>query len=63
MGSKGRERESKSHESCICIVGFSACGCQEKSVVYEKDCRHVGVQRGNDDDELMLNVLRCHETY
>ena len=25
----------ESHESRVCIVGFSACGCQKKSVVYE----------------------------
>ena len=36
MGSKARE----SHESCVCIAGFSACGCQKKSVVYETECRH-----------------------
>ena len=25
------KRKCKSHESCVCIVGFSACGCQKKS--------------------------------
>ena len=29
----------ESHESCVCIVGFPACGCQKKSVVYETECR------------------------
>ena len=29
------KRRCKSHESCVCIVGFSVCGCQKKSVVYE----------------------------
>ena len=31
----------RKHESCVCIVGFPACGCQKKSVVYETECRHV----------------------
>ena len=25
-------RKCESHESCVCIVGFSACECQKKSV-------------------------------
>ena len=40
------KRRYKSHESCICIVGFPACGCQKKSVVYETECGHAAVQRG-----------------
>ena len=56
------KRKCGSHESCVRSVGFPACGCQKKSVVYEIECRHAAVQRGN-DDELMLTVLRCHETY
>ena len=36
------KRKCGSHESCVCIVGFPACGCQKKSVVYEKECRSVG---------------------
>ena len=40
------KRRCESHESCVCIVGFSACGCQKKSVVYETECiRHVAVHR------------------
>ena len=35
------KKRYESHESCVCIVGFSACGCQKKSVVYETECRHV----------------------
>ena len=35
------KRNCESHESCVCIAGFSACGCQKKSVVYETQCRHV----------------------
>ena len=30
-------------------VGFSACGCQKKSVEYETECRHVAVQRDKQD--------------
>ena len=36
------KRKCGSHESCVCIVGFTACGCQKKSVVYELECRSVG---------------------
>ena len=39
------KRRCESHESCVCIFVFSACGCQKKSVVYETECRHVAVQR------------------
>ena len=42
MGSKARD---ESHESCVCIVGFSACECQKKSVVYEMKRRDVALQR------------------
>ena len=42
-------RESVSYESCVCVVGFSTCGCQKKSVVYETECRHVAGQRGKQD--------------
>ena len=37
------KRKCGSHESCVCIVGFPACGCQKKSVVYEMECRHAAV--------------------
>ena len=37
------KRRCESHESCICIVGFPAYGCQKKSVVYETECRHAAV--------------------
>ena len=40
------KRKYESYESCVCIVRFSACVCQKKSVVYETECRHVAVQRG-----------------
>ena len=43
------KRRCESHESCVCIVGFPACGCQKKSVVYETECRHAAVQRGEQD--------------
>ena len=37
------KRRCESHESCVCIVGFLACGCQKKSVypnmsVYLPEC-------------------------
>ena len=31
------KRRRESRESCVFIVGFSACGCQKKSVVYETE--------------------------
>ena len=40
------KRKCESHESCDSVVGFSACGCQKKSVVYEMERRLVAVQRG-----------------
>ena len=43
------KRRCGSHESCVCIVEFPACGCQKKSVVYEMECRHAAVQRGKQD--------------
>ena len=43
------KRMCESHESCVYTAGFSACGCQKKSVVYKKECRHVGVQKGEQD--------------
>ena len=43
------KRKCGSHESCVCIVGFPACECQKKSVVYEMECRHAAVQRGKQD--------------
>ena len=47
-GVKGKKR-CENHESCVCMVGFPACGCQKKSVVYETECRHAEVQRGKQD--------------
>ena len=43
------KRRCESHDSCVCIVGFPACGCQKKNVVYETECRHAAVQRGKQD--------------
>ena len=45
------KRRCKSHESCVCIFGFSACGCQKKNVVYETECRHVAIERDKQDQE------------
>ena len=44
-----KQEKVESHESCVCIVGFPACGCRKKSVVYETECRHAAVQRGKQD--------------
>ncbi len=43
------KRTHESHDSCVCIAGFSACGCQKKSVVYDMECIHVVVQKGKQD--------------
>ena len=43
------KRRQESHETDVCTVGFSACGCQKKNVVYETECRHVAVQRCKQD--------------
>ena len=51
------KRKCKSHESCICIAGFSACRCQKKSVVYKTECRHVAVQTGKQDHNLTASQL------
>ena len=55
MGSSARRCES--HESCFCIVGFSACGCQKKSIVYEMECRHAAVQRGKQDQNTETHTI------
>ena len=52
------KRRCESHESWVCIVGFSACGCQKKSVVYETECRHVAVQRDKHTDRSAC-LLNC----
>ena len=48
-------------QSCICIVGFSVCGCQKKRVVYEMECRYVAVPRGKQDlnhtSDFVLNTF------
>ena len=33
-----RDRKWESQESRVCIAGFSVCGCEKKSVVYETEC-------------------------
>ena len=48
-----KKRMCESHESCVCIVGFPACGCQKKNVVYEAECRHAAVQRGKQDQNYL----------
>ena len=43
------KKKCESHESCVFIAGFSAGGCQKKSVAYEMECRYVAVQRDKQD--------------
>ena len=59
VGVNSKARECECHESCICIVGFSAGRCQKKSIVYKKECRRVAVQRGKQDQ----NHLQHRNTY
>ena len=41
-----------------------ACTLKKIKMSYEKSRRLINVDDDDDDDdELMLNVLRCHETY
>ena len=51
------KRRRESHESCVCIVGFPACVCQKKSVVYETECRHAAVQRGKQDQKHLEHCI------
>ena len=46
-----KQKKHESHDSCVCIAGFSACGCQKKSAVYETGWRHVAVQKGKQGPE------------
>ena len=52
----GPKQEKVRNESCVCIVGFSVCGCQKKSVVYEPERRHVAVERGKRDQNHFYNA-------
>ena len=59
MNSKGGVQSKKrceSHESCVCMVGFSAHGCQKKSRVSEMECRHVAVQRDKQDQHCSIDT-------
>ena len=55
------KRRCESHESCVCIAGFPACGCQKKSVLYETECRHAAVQRGKQDQnhDIFIHYRLC----
>ena len=52
-----KQNKHESHDSCVCIAGFSACGCQKKSAVYETGWRHVAVQKGKQDQNLLTPSL------
>ena len=49
-------RKHETHDSCVCIAGFSAGGFQKKSVVYETECRHVAVQKGKQDQNHLQHI-------
>ena len=45
------QRGKQEHDGRKQGVGFSACGCQKKSVVHETECRNVAVQRGKQEHD------------
>ena len=45
------KRKCENHESCVGVAGFSACGCQKKSVVHETECKNVAVERGKQEHD------------
>ena len=55
MGSKARE-SAEAMSLAFVFVGFPACGCQKKSVVYEMEYRHAAVQRGKQDQNHLKPV-------
>ena len=56
------KRGCGSHESCVCSVGFPACGCQKKSVVYKVEYRHAAVQRGKRGPEPFIALKHIQST-
>ena len=53
-------------ESQVECSGSQSTGCLFRSAVIALVARHAhvgGDPLQDDDDELMMNVLRCHETY
>ena len=50
------KRKCESHESCICIAGFSACGCQKKSVVYEMESLDMQRSTGKAGPEQFITL-------
>ena len=50
------KRKYESHESCACIVGFSASWCQKKSAVYETEFIHVAVQISKQDQNQLQRL-------
>ena len=56
VGSKAKEI-TKYHESCVSVVGFSACRCQKKSVLYETECRLVAFQLSKQDQQFIASIV------
>ena len=54
------KRKCENHEFCVCIAGFSECGCQNKSVMYETECRRVAVYRGKEDQKPLNFIELIH---
>ena len=61
-GVQSKRRHELSHDSCVCIAGFSACGCQKKSVVYETECRHLAVHKGKQDQREIIALKHIQAT-
>ena len=57
-----KQRKHESHDSCVCIAGFSACGCQKKSVAYETECRHLAVHKGKQDQREIIALKHIQAT-
>ena len=49
VGRVQSKRKCESHESCVSVVGFSACRCQKKNVLYETECRLAAFHLGKQD--------------
>ena len=47
VGRVQSKRKRESHESCVSVLGFSACMCQ--SILYETECRFAAFQLGKQD--------------
>ena len=55
-------KKEKVRKLCVCIAGFSACGCQKKSAVNETECRHLSVQIGKQEQEPFIALKHIQAT-